>query len=161
MTVPLLFVRSPSFIFFLRQMYLICSSKFYLSTFFPLQDGNTFCTTLNPRLFTMDLSIIEHKIFFQEVRLYINVEFIFDFRRFRLISSGFVRFLTVPSHVGPFRLIWDGFVSCRTVFSDFSRFRLISDGSVSCRTVSSDFRLSHLVSDGFSCHMFLHSSVQL
>ncbi|KAG5328830.1 TRRAP protein, partial [Acromyrmex heyeri] len=32
-----------------------------------LMDGNTFCTTLNPRLFTIDLTIMEHKIFFQEV----------------------------------------------------------------------------------------------
>lgn len=32
-----------------------------------LMDGNTFCTTLNPRLFTIDLNIIEHKVFFQEV----------------------------------------------------------------------------------------------
>jgi len=32
-----------------------------------LMDGNTFCTTLNPRLFTVDLSIMEHKIFFQEL----------------------------------------------------------------------------------------------
>lgn len=32
-----------------------------------LMDGNTFCTTLNPRLFTIDLSIVEHKIFFQEL----------------------------------------------------------------------------------------------
>lgn len=32
-----------------------------------LMDGNTFCTTLTPRLFTIDLSIMEHKVFFQEV----------------------------------------------------------------------------------------------
>ena len=32
-----------------------------------LMDGNTFCTTLSPRLFTIDLTIIEHKIFFQEL----------------------------------------------------------------------------------------------
>ncbi|KAL0100349.1 hypothetical protein PUN28_019603 [Cardiocondyla obscurior] len=32
-----------------------------------LMDGNTFCTTLNPRLFTIDLNIMEHKVFFQEV----------------------------------------------------------------------------------------------
>lgn len=34
-----------------------------------IQDGNTFCTTLNPRLFTMDLTIVEHKVFFTEVSL--------------------------------------------------------------------------------------------
>ena len=32
-----------------------------------LMDGNTFCTTLNPRLFTIDLNIIEHKVFFTEL----------------------------------------------------------------------------------------------
>ncbi|XP_033222256.1 transformation/transcription domain-associated protein [Belonocnema kinseyi] len=32
-----------------------------------LMDGNTFCTTLSPRLFTIDLTIIEHKVFFQEL----------------------------------------------------------------------------------------------
>ncbi|KAI4484537.1 hypothetical protein M0804_007103 [Polistes exclamans] len=32
-----------------------------------LMDGNTFCTTLDPRLFTIDLSIMEHKVFFQEL----------------------------------------------------------------------------------------------
>ncbi|XP_058799221.1 transformation/transcription domain-associated protein [Phymastichus coffea] len=32
-----------------------------------LMDGNTFCTTLNPRLFTIDLKIVEHKVFFEEL----------------------------------------------------------------------------------------------
>ena len=32
-----------------------------------LMDSNTFCTTLEPRLFTMDLSVAEHKVFFMEV----------------------------------------------------------------------------------------------
>ncbi|XP_060810438.1 transcription-associated protein 1 isoform X2 [Amyelois transitella] len=32
-----------------------------------LMDGTTFCTTLKPRLFTIDLSITEHKIFFREL----------------------------------------------------------------------------------------------
>ncbi|XKL66766.1 hypothetical protein PGB90_010186 [Kerria lacca] len=32
-----------------------------------LMEGNTFCTTLVPRLFTLDLNIPEHKMFFQEV----------------------------------------------------------------------------------------------
>ena len=32
-----------------------------------LMDGNTFCTTLNPRLFTIDLKVMEHKVFFTEV----------------------------------------------------------------------------------------------
>lgn len=33
-----------------------------------LMEGNTFCTTLQPRLFTMDLNVIEHKVFYSEVR---------------------------------------------------------------------------------------------
>ena len=32
-----------------------------------VQDGNTFCTSLTPRLFSIDLSIPEHKVFFNEV----------------------------------------------------------------------------------------------
>nr|XP_039255466.1 transformation/transcription domain-associated protein-like [Styela clava] len=32
-----------------------------------LMDGNTFCNTLNPRLFTIDLAIVEHKVFFTEL----------------------------------------------------------------------------------------------
>ena len=32
-----------------------------------LMDSNTFCTTLEPRLFTMDPTIPEHKVFFTEV----------------------------------------------------------------------------------------------
>lgn len=32
-----------------------------------LMDGNTFCTTLKPRLFTIDLNIVEHKVFFHEL----------------------------------------------------------------------------------------------
>ncbi|XP_014681160.1 PREDICTED: transformation/transcription domain-associated protein-like [Priapulus caudatus] len=32
-----------------------------------LMDGNTFCTTLEPRLFTMDLGVVEHKVFFTEL----------------------------------------------------------------------------------------------
>ena len=39
---------------------------------FTLQDGNTFCTTLQPRLFTIDLSIGEHSVYFSEVRIYNN-----------------------------------------------------------------------------------------
>ena len=27
-----------------------------------LMDGNTFCTTLEPRLFTIDLKVMEHKV---------------------------------------------------------------------------------------------------
>ena len=34
-----------------------------------VQDGNTFCTSLTPRLFSIDLSIPEHKVFFNEVGL--------------------------------------------------------------------------------------------
>ncbi|CAH1788418.1 unnamed protein product [Owenia fusiformis] len=32
-----------------------------------LMDGNTFCTTLEPRLFTIDLNIVKHKVFFTEL----------------------------------------------------------------------------------------------
>ncbi len=32
-----------------------------------LMDGNTFCTTLSPRLFTINLNIMEHKVFFTEL----------------------------------------------------------------------------------------------
>ena len=32
-----------------------------------LMEGNTFCTTLQPRLFTIDLKIMEHKVFFTEL----------------------------------------------------------------------------------------------
>lgn len=32
-----------------------------------LMEGNTFCTTLTPRLFTIDLKVMEHKVFFHEV----------------------------------------------------------------------------------------------
>ncbi|XP_058465654.1 transcription-associated protein 1 isoform X1 [Malaya genurostris] len=32
-----------------------------------LMDGNTFCTTLDPRLFTIDLNILTHKVFYHEV----------------------------------------------------------------------------------------------
>lgn len=32
-----------------------------------LIEGNTFCTTLEPRLFTIDLKILTHKVFFHEV----------------------------------------------------------------------------------------------
>ena len=35
-----------------------------------LMEGNTFCTTLEPRLFTIDLSTVEHKVFFTEVRCF-------------------------------------------------------------------------------------------
>ncbi|XP_065666832.1 transformation/transcription domain-associated protein isoform X3 [Hydra vulgaris] len=38
-----------------------------INTQIALMDGNTFCTSLNPRLFTMDLSIVEHKVFFTEL----------------------------------------------------------------------------------------------
>ena len=38
-----------------------------VSTQIALMDGNTFCTSLSPRLFSIDLSINEHKVFFSEV----------------------------------------------------------------------------------------------
>lgn len=39
-----------------------------------LMEGNTFCTTLQPRLFTLDLSIPEHKTFFTELVSVCEVE---------------------------------------------------------------------------------------
>lgn len=38
-----------------------------------LMEGNTFCTTLQPRLFTMDLNVMEHKVFYTEVCLFEDV----------------------------------------------------------------------------------------
>ena len=38
-----------------------------VSTQIALMDGNTFCTSLKPRLFSINLTIPEHKIFFQEL----------------------------------------------------------------------------------------------
>jgi transformation/transcription domain-associated protein len=32
-----------------------------------LQEGNAFCTTLEPRLFKMDMNTVEHKLFFTEL----------------------------------------------------------------------------------------------
>jgi len=31
------------------------------------QEGNAFCTTLEPRLFTIDMNTVEHKLFFTEL----------------------------------------------------------------------------------------------
>ncbi|XP_027217728.2 transformation/transcription domain-associated protein isoform X2 [Penaeus vannamei] len=39
-----------------------------------LMDGNTFCTTLEPRLFTLDLSLQEHKFFFSELHMLVETE---------------------------------------------------------------------------------------
>ena len=38
-----------------------------VSTQIALMDGNTFCTSLSPRLFSINLTIGEHQVFFQEV----------------------------------------------------------------------------------------------
>ena len=32
-----------------------------------IMDGNTFCVTLEPRLFTIDISVPEHESFFEEL----------------------------------------------------------------------------------------------
>jgi len=32
-----------------------------------IQEGNAFCTTLEPRLFTIDMNTVEHKLFFTEL----------------------------------------------------------------------------------------------
>ena len=45
----------------------LASRPIYSPLLFLLQDGNTFCTTLQPRLFTIDLSIGEHSVYFSEV----------------------------------------------------------------------------------------------
>ena len=39
-----------------------------------LMDGNTFCTTLEPRLFTLDLNVQEHKIFFTELHHLVDAD---------------------------------------------------------------------------------------
>ncbi|KAG5864322.1 hypothetical protein JTB14_004435 [Gonioctena quinquepunctata] len=39
-----------------------------------LMDGNMFCTTLNPRLFTIDMSIKEHNLFIQDLLSLCNTE---------------------------------------------------------------------------------------
>ncbi|KAL1139828.1 hypothetical protein AAG570_006805 [Ranatra chinensis] len=39
-----------------------------------LMEGNTFCTTLTPRLFTIDLNVVEHKVFFHEVMTLCEVQ---------------------------------------------------------------------------------------
>lgn len=39
-----------------------------------LMDGNTFCTTLEPRLFTLDMSLNEHKFFFSELHMLVESE---------------------------------------------------------------------------------------
>jgi transformation/transcription domain-associated protein len=40
-----------------------------INTQIALMDGYTFCCDLNPRLFSINLTIPEHKMFFQEVSL--------------------------------------------------------------------------------------------
>lgn len=59
-----------------------------------LMEGNTFCTTLQPRLFTMDLNVMEHKVFYTEVG---------DKQMFLAFSKLFYCFLTLvsPSVVEP------------------------------------------------------------
>lgn len=42
-----------------------------------LMEGNTFCTTLQPRLFTMDLNVMEHKVFYTEVGLRLQTIILF------------------------------------------------------------------------------------
>lgn len=39
-----------------------------------LMDGNTFCTTLEPRLFTLDLNMNEHKFFYTELLMLVETE---------------------------------------------------------------------------------------
>ena len=40
-----------------------------------LMEGNTFCTMLTPRLFTIDLNTVEHKVFFNEVSVCVCVTY--------------------------------------------------------------------------------------
>lgn len=42
-----------------------------------LMDANTFCTTLEPKLFTLDISIVQHKFFFHEVVTLAEVDDVF------------------------------------------------------------------------------------
>ena len=46
---------------------LFCVSNNWNNVCVVCQEGNTFCTTLEPRLFTIDVSIVEHNVFFTEV----------------------------------------------------------------------------------------------
>ncbi|XP_068243023.1 transformation/transcription domain-associated protein isoform X3 [Palaemon carinicauda] len=39
-----------------------------------LMEGNTFCTTLEPRLFTLDLTVNEHKFFYSELHMLVETE---------------------------------------------------------------------------------------
>lgn len=52
------------------------------------QDGNTFCTTLQPRLFTIDLNVLEHQVFFTEVSHVVTKDFTMYLEIHYLFISG-------------------------------------------------------------------------
>lgn len=52
------------------------------------QDGNTFCTTLQPRLFTIDLNVLEHQVFFTEVSHVVMKDFTMYLEIHYLFISG-------------------------------------------------------------------------
>ena len=53
-----------------------------ISTQIALMDGNTFCTSLSPRLFSIDLSIHEHTVFFSEV--HVHVLYVCEYERVKI-----------------------------------------------------------------------------
>ena len=44
-----------------------CHLFWQLNCLLLTQEGNAFCTTLEPRLFTIDMNTVEHKLFFTEL----------------------------------------------------------------------------------------------
>lgn len=66
-----------------------------------LMEGNTFCTTLQPRLFTMDLNVVEHKVFYTEVQLFLCLV-----NRFRLKMR--LVWLIYPTGVGSVQYYHNG-----------------------------------------------------
>ena len=60
-----------------------------------LMEGNTFCTTLDPRLFTIDLNTVEHKVFFTEVSLDICIVYIREFIIFVVIIHIYIAYLNL------------------------------------------------------------------
>lgn len=63
-----------------------------------LMEGNTFCTTLQPRLFTMDLNVVEHKVFYTEVRLKLDPQSGFDIKT-QSLKGNIKRFVSELQYV--------------------------------------------------------------
>ena len=63
-----------------------------------LMEGNTFCTTLQPRLFTMDLNVVEHKVFYTEVwcervRLMADCQPVLELRQLQIPTGSLAQHL--------------------------------------------------------------------